>query len=108
MIKRELGAILARDFRFDADVVTIHSTKVSSDLRSCVVFVGAIGTDQQKQGAIQKLSDSRSLLQHMLAKRVILKYTPHLKFELDDSVERGTRVLGIIDQLGLEEDEDDG
>ena len=35
-----------------------------------------------------------------MAKRVILKYTPHLHFKLDDSIERGVRVARILDQIG--------
>jgi ribosome-binding factor A len=35
----------------------------------------------------------------MLAKAVVLKYTPHLRFVLDDSIERGNRVLRILDEL---------
>lgn len=106
VIKRELGLIVARDFQFEADMVTIHSTKITPDLRSCLVFVGAIGTDQQRQGVLEKLRKIRPLLQEMLAKRVVLKYTPHLKFELDDSVERGTRVLGILNELDQPDEED--
>jgi ribosome-binding factor A len=49
------------------------------------------------------------LLQHELAKRVILKNTPHLNFKLDESIERGTRVITLMDELGLipESDEPD-
>jgi ribosome-binding factor A len=45
------------------------------------------------------LHDARAELQHDLAKRVILKYTPQLHFKLDESIERGARVLHILDQL---------
>jgi ribosome-binding factor A len=31
---------------------------------------------------------------------VVLKFTPHLHFKLDESVERGLRVLDILDELG--------
>jgi ribosome-binding factor A len=30
---------------------------------------------------------------------VVLKYTPHLTFHLDDSIERGARVLEILKDL---------
>jgi ribosome-binding factor A len=39
------------------------------------------------------------MLQRELAKRVVLKYTPHLNFKLDDSIERGSRVLEIMQDL---------
>jgi len=38
-------------------------------------------------------------LQSALAKHVVLKYTPHLVFHLDDSIERGTRVIEIMQAI---------
>jgi ribosome-binding factor A len=45
------------------------------------------------------------MLQRELAKRVVLKYTPHLHFKLDDSIERGSRVLEIMQDLELPPDD---
>ena len=41
----------------------------------------------------------RAALQSGLAKHVVLKYTPHLVFHLDDSIERGTRVIKIMQEI---------
>jgi len=41
----------------------------------------------------------RIRLQGLVAKSVVLKYTPTLKFVVDDSIVRGNRVLQIIDEL---------
>ena len=45
------------------------------------------------------------MLQTEVAKRVVLKNTPHLAFKLDDSIERGARVMDILNDLGLNEPE---
>ena len=34
-----------------------------------------------------------------MARAVVLKYTPTLRFLMDDSIVRGNRVLGIIEEL---------
>ena len=34
-----------------------------------------------------------------MARNVVLKYTPTLRFLIDDSIARGNRVLGIIEEL---------
>ena len=44
-------------------------------------------------------------LQHLLSKRVILKYTPQLHFKLDESIERGTRVINILSEIEIPPDE---
>jgi ribosome-binding factor A len=48
---------------------------------------------------IAELEEHRTALQRELSKRVVLKYTPHLHFKLDNSIERGNRVLEIIQDL---------
>jgi ribosome-binding factor A len=40
-----------------------------------------------------------------LSKRVVLKYTPHLNFKLDNSIERGSRVLEIMQDLDIPRDD---
>jgi ribosome-binding factor A len=41
----------------------------------------------------------RAALQTQLARHVVLKYTPHLIFHLDNSIERGTRVIEILREI---------
>jgi ribosome-binding factor A len=38
-------------------------------------------------------------LQAGLSRHIVLKYTPHLVFHLDDSIERGARVLEILQEI---------
>jgi ribosome-binding factor A len=100
VLKRELSEIVAREANFGPEVlVTITAVQITSDLRHCSVFVSVIGQEYQKNDVITELEEHRSTLQRELAKRVVIKYTPQLHFKLDDSIERGSRVLGIIQDL---------
>jgi ribosome-binding factor A len=49
--------------------------------------------------AMKQLEEHRATLQADLSRHVILKYTPHLIFHLDDSVERGARVIEILQKI---------
>jgi ribosome-binding factor A len=100
LIKRELGALLIREFKFEAQLVSISSVDITPDLKQCHAYVTVIGTEPQRRRVIEQLEERRNLLQTMLAKRVIIKYTPQLHFHLDDSIERGSRVLKILDEIG--------
>jgi len=62
-----------------------------------------MGTDVQREAILSVLEQNRGMLQAEISKRVVLKHTPHLNFKLDDSIERGSRVLNILDDLGLDE-----
>ena len=57
---------------------------------------------------INELQGQRIALQSDLAKRVVLKYTPHLSFHLDESLERGDRVLKILQDLEEPPPHDEG
>jgi ribosome-binding factor A len=100
VIKRELSEIISREINFSAQtLVTLHAVDITADLRHCHVFVSVIGKTDQKARVLAELGENRGTLQRELAKRVVLKYTPHLNFKLDDSIERGSRVLEIMQDL---------
>jgi ribosome-binding factor A len=99
LIKRELGTIIGRDMKFEAPLVSVRAVDITPDLKQAHVAVSAIGTKWQKEQAILQLSEKRQHLQHELSRRVILKYTPQLHFDLDESIERGTRVLSLLDEI---------
>ena len=100
VIKRELSEIITRELNFSAQVlVTVHAVDITADLRQCHVFISVIGNPAQKARVLAELDEQRGTLQRELAKRVVLKYTPHLNFKLDDSIERGSRVLEIMQDL---------
>ncbi len=100
MLKRQIGEVIRREFPVsEAGLVTVNDVDVSGDLHSAVVFISIFGNpDQQKRG-FRLLTDHRKRIQGLVGRAVVLKYTPTLKFVMDDSVVRGNRVLEIIDEL---------
>lgn len=92
---------MVREIRFSSPLVTVSDVDVTPDLKQAHVFISAMGTPGQRREAIETLEHHRAALQHELSKRVILKHTPHLNFKLDESIERGSRVITIMDELGL-------
>jgi len=72
---------------------------VGGDLKSAVVFISVLGDAGQQKRALQVLEEHRGRIQGLMAKSVVLKYTPTLKFVVDDSIVRGNRVLQIIEEL---------
>jgi ribosome-binding factor A len=99
ILKRELSTVILREVPSDGALITVNSVDVSPDLRNASVFVGVLGTAAQQKAALERLEHSRRVLQAEVAKRVVLKFTPHLHFKLDASIERGSRVLDILDEL---------
>lgn len=100
LLKREIGEAVRREFHVsDAGLITVNDVDVAGDLKSAVVFVSILGNPEQQKRGFQLLSEHRARIQSLVARSIILKYTPTLKFILDDSIVRGNRVLQIIDEL---------
>ncbi len=103
VLKRELGRTILRELTFSTPLVTISGVEITPDLKQAHVYVSALGNDAQRQNVLTVLEQNRGMLQAQVSKRVVLKHTPHLNFKLDDSIERGSRVINILDDLGLDE-----
>ena len=100
LLKRAIGEAIRREFNTDeVGLITVNDIDVGGDLRTAVVFITILGNPTQQKNGLQALEQNRILIQSLVAKSVILKYTPTLKFIVDDSIVRGNRVLQILDEL---------
>jgi ribosome-binding factor A len=106
LVKRELSATIARQINFEGVLVSINAVDVTPDLKNAHVFVSILGA-ANGASVIDKLQAYRPLLQAELSRHVVLKYTPHLIFHIDDSIERGARVLEILQDLEKPRDENE-
>lgn len=100
LLKRELGEIIRRELPLaEAGLITVNEVGVAPDLKSATVFVGVIGTPEQRKKAANLLEKESKRIQGMIGRAVVLKYTPHLKFVIDEAIERGNRVLEILEEI---------
>ena len=100
LLKREIGEAVRREFHVsECGLISVNDVDVAGDLKSATVFISILGNpDQQKRG-FQMLNNHRVRIQGLVARAIILKYTPKLKFAFDDSIVRGNRVLQIMEEL---------
>ena len=105
VVKRELSGIIAREMSFEGALVSINHVDVTPDLKNAHVFVSVLGT-QARESVMSKLASHRSALQAELARHVTMKYTPHLIFHLDDSIQRGARVIEILQEIETPREDD--
>lgn len=100
MLKREIGEVMRRELPIgEAGLLTVNEVGISNDLKSALVYVGVVGTAEQRKRAEALLEKEGKRIQGIVGRSVVLKYTPHLKFVLDESIERGNRVLEILDEI---------
>lgn len=100
LLKRTLAEILRREVdATECGLMNINEVGVARDLKSAKVFVGVVGSDAQRKKAAVLLEKRRAYFQQLMANELVLRYTPKIKFHLDDSVEQGNRVLQILEEL---------
>ncbi len=100
LLKREIGEAIRREFHVnEAGLISVNDVDVAGDLKSAIVFISIFGNPTQQKRGLQLLTDNRVRIQGLVARAVVLKYTPTLKFMFDDSIVRGNRVLQIIEEL---------
>ncbi len=100
LLKREIGEALRREMPIaQAGLVTANEVDVAGDLKTAKVYLGMLGTAEQKKTALGLMGQVAPRIQAHVARTVILKYTPKLKFLVDESVDRGNRVLNILEEL---------
>jgi ribosome-binding factor A len=100
LLKRQIGEVVRREFEVsEAGLITVNDVDVAGDLHSALVFVSILGSPEQQKRGFTLLERHRKRIQGLVARAVILKYTPTLRFLLDDSIARGNKVLSIIEEL---------
>ena len=104
VLKREIGVIIRRELEIENTLVTVSDVDITPDLKQAHIFISALGSPAGRRKAMEALESHRVRFQTELSRRVQMKHTPHLNFRLDDAIERGTRVIDIMDELGLKEE----
>lgn len=102
LIKREISQMLLNDIkdeRVGMSMVSITDVDVSGDLQHAKVFVSIYGTDEARATTMQGLQAATGHVRSELGHRIRLRRTPEVVFLEDRSIERGTRVLSLINQL---------
>lgn len=112
LIRREMSPIIddafSRAFADDDDTssvfVSIVDVKCSADLRSARLSVSVLGTDEQKNKALQWLKGARKELRFELAQCVQLKYIPELSF-MESEMVQALKTVNVLDRLVKEREE---
>ena len=99
LLQEEISRIVAREVQ-DPRIgfATVTRVETSPDLRHAKVWVSIIGQPDERRTTFRALARAMPFVRHELG-TLRLRRIPELHLELDDSLERGTRVLQILDDL---------
>lgn len=99
-MKKELGDIIGRKIK-DPRVgfVTVTDVEVTGDLQQAKVYITVLGEGNQKQDTLIGLAKAKGFIRSEIGKRIRLRKTPELFFELDETIEKGNRIEHILKDL---------
>jgi ribosome-binding factor A len=100
LLRQEIGEIVSREVQ-DPRIgfATITDVETTPDLRHARVWVSVIGQEGERRETIAALDRAMPFVRRELGRRLRLKRIPELQVRLDDSAQRGTRVLQILHEL---------
>ncbi len=100
LLRQEIGSIVTRDVA-DPRIgfATITSVETTPDLRHAKVWVSVIGQPAERDAALEALRHAMPFIRHQLGTRLRIKRIPDLHVHLDDTAERGTRILQLLAEL---------
>lgn len=105
LIKREVSQMLLQDIKDDrvgAGMVSITEVDVSGDLQHAKIFVSIYGTEEARAETMAGLTSATGFVRSELGHRIRLRRTPEVIFVEDRSLERGTRMISLLEQLSEE------
>lgn len=99
-IKEELSEILRREVN-DPRIgfVSVTDVELSVDLRHARVFVSVLGDQDAKTATMAGLESAMGYIRRELGQRLQMRYTPNITFKLDESIERGSRIMKLLGEV---------
>ena len=86
--------------------VSVTDVEVSADLRHAKVFVSVLGNEQAKADTMAGLQSAHGYVRGELGRRLEMRFTPEIMFRLDESIERGTRVVSLLHDVAKDTTDD--
>ena len=99
-VKRELAGIIRelKDPRIP-EFDSVVSVKVTKDFKFAKAYISVMGTEEQKQAAIQGLNSAGGFIRREIGHQLQLRYTPEFSFVLDNSIEYGAHISKVLSDI---------
>ncbi|MDF3350210.1 30S ribosome-binding factor RbfA [Sulfitobacter sp. KE34] len=108
-VRRALSDVLARGDVHDTDLnrmsITVGEVRISPDLKIATAYVLPLGGEGQED-VLKLLARNKSELRRQVAKKLTLKFSPDLRFQLDQTFDRMDDTRRMLNQEVVRRDAD--
>jgi ribosome-binding factor A len=100
LLRQEISDLLTREVA-DPRIgfATVTDVETAPDLSHARVWVSVIGQPEDRAVTVRALERAMPFIRHELGKRLRLRRIPEFSVRLDESIERGSRVMQLINEL---------
>ena len=101
LIRQEISDLLQHEIKDPrlSSFISVTEVVTSQDLKHAMIYISFISNQQEKQAALDALAGASNILRKEMARKLRLRRIPELSFHWDDSIERGTHIMDLIDQV---------
>ena len=104
VLRKELAACMSQALDLEGLLITISSIDLPPDMKQAFVYVSTLHPDLEQGRALEILNRNRKAWQSRIGRNLGTKFTPQLIFRFDHAVERGDRVMEILNNLDIHAD----
>ena len=105
LIKQEVSNMILRELKDPRlGFVTVTQVDVTGDLRYAKIYVSLMGTDEQKTECWTGLQKALGFIRSEIGKRIRLRCTPELSFQIDTSLDYSVRIQELLNQINTNEE----
>lgn len=106
-IKREVGSLLLKeikDIRVKDSLVSVVDVQITNDLRHVTLFFSIMGDSDKKKSVMAGLESAKGFIRSEIGKRINIRFTPEVHLKLDESLEKGAKILDLMNKIKREEE----
>ena len=107
-INGEVMKVISEAIRYSKDprispMTSVMDVEVAPDLKTCKVWVTVMGDDEDRARTAEGLKSAAGYIRSTLAKELNMRYTPELRFIMDDSIEYAINMSKMIDEVAAKD-----
>ena len=102
--------VISEALRYSKDprispMTSVMDVEVAPDLKTCKVWVTVMGDDEDRARTAEGLKSAAGYVRSTLAKELNMRYTPEIRFIMDDSIEYAINMSRKIDEVTAKDNE---
>lgn len=98
LLRQQLSILIREDLPDDLGMITVTAVNTSDDLKEANVYISCLDKSSEAQ-ALKALEEKTKEFQQILGKRLMMKFTPKLKFRLDKASEKVNRIEQLLEEI---------